>query len=50
MKNLLRLHEAIAIVRLKFPNRTASFEQIANEIENRMLTARLAFRFLSRWN
>jgi hypothetical protein len=37
MKNLLRLHEAIAVVLLKQPNRTATFERIAFEIEKRGL-------------
>jgi len=37
MKNLLRLHEAIAIVLLKQPNRAASFDRIALEIEKRGL-------------
>lgn len=33
MKNLLTLHEAVAVVLLKQPNRTATFETIAGEIE-----------------
>lgn len=37
MKNLLTLHEAIVIVLLKKPNRTAAFEVIAKEIKKRKL-------------
>ena len=37
MKNLLSLHEAIAIVLLNKPKRTASFDKIASEIEPRGL-------------
>jgi hypothetical protein len=37
MKNLLKLHEAIAIVLLGQPNRTATFQVIADEIERRKL-------------
>mgnify|MGYP001580805843 CR=1 FL=1 len=37
MKNLLRLHEAVAVVLLKKRNRTASFSEIAAEIEKRSL-------------
>lgn len=37
MKNLLRLHEAVAVVLLSKPNRTATFEQIAKEILKRDL-------------
>lgn len=37
MKNLLTLHEAIAIVLLGRPNRTATFQAIADEIEHRKL-------------
>ena len=37
MKNLLRLHEAIAIALLKMPNRTATFDEIAEVITNRKL-------------
>ncbi len=37
MKNLLTLHEAVAVVLLKQPNRTATFQTIANEIERRNL-------------
>jgi len=37
MKNLLRLHEAIAIALLKMPNRTATFDEIAEVIINRKL-------------
>lgn len=37
MKNLLRLHEAIAVILLNEPHRTATFERIASEIEKRNL-------------
>ncbi len=37
MKNLLTLHEVVAVVLLKQPNRTATFQTIANEIERRNL-------------
>lgn len=37
MKNLLTPHEAVAVVLLKQPNRTACFETIADEIERRNL-------------
>ena len=37
MKNLLTLHEAVTVVLLKQPNRTATFQTIANEIERRNL-------------
>lgn len=37
MKNLLRLHEAVAVVLLSKPDRTATFEQIAKEIVKRDL-------------
>lgn len=37
MKNLLTLHEAVILVLIKQPNRTASFEKIATEIEKRNL-------------
>ena len=37
MKNLLTLHEAVILVLLKKPNRTASFNEIAIEIEKRNL-------------
>ncbi len=37
MKNLLTLHEAVAVVLLKQPNRTATFQTIAAEIERRNL-------------
>ena len=37
MKNLLTLHEAVAVVLLKQPNRTATFQKIADEIERRNL-------------
>lgn len=37
MKNLLRLHEAVAVVLLKMPNRTATFDEIAEAIDKREL-------------
>ncbi len=37
MKNLLKLHEAVAVVLLGKRNRTATFEEIAQEIEKRNL-------------
>lgn len=37
MKNLLRLHEAVVVILLKEPNRTATFETIANKIDKRNL-------------
>lgn len=37
MKNLLTLHEAVAVVLLKYKDRTASFDAIAKEIEKRNL-------------
>lgn len=37
MKNLLTLHEAVAVILLKQPNRAATFQTIANEIERRNL-------------
>lgn len=37
MKNLLRLHEAVAVVLLKMPNRTATFDEIAEAIIERDL-------------
>lgn len=37
MKNLLTLHEAIAVVLLGEPNRTATFQTIADEVERRKL-------------
>ena len=37
MKNLLTLHEAIILVLLKQPNRTATYEIIAKEIDRRNL-------------
>ena len=37
MKNLLRLHEAVAVVLLSEPNRTATFQTIADEVERRKL-------------
>jgi hypothetical protein len=35
MKNLLKLHEAVAIVLLFQPSRTATFQKIADVIESR---------------
>ena len=37
MKNLLTLHEAVAVVLLGETNRTATFQTIADEIERRNL-------------
>ena len=37
MKNLLKLHEAIAVVLLNNQNRTATFQTIADDIEKRGL-------------
>jgi hypothetical protein len=37
MKNTLKLHEAVAVVLLSKPKRTATFEEIAQEIERRYL-------------
>ena len=37
MKNLLTLHEAVAVVLLGEPNRTATFQVIADEVERRKL-------------
>jgi len=37
MKNLLRLHEAVAIVLLSKPDRTDTFEEIAKKIVRRDL-------------
>lgn len=37
MKNLLKLHEAIAVILLSQPNRCATFQTIASEIETRNL-------------
>lgn len=37
MKNLINLHEAVVLVLLKKPNRTATFDNIAKEIERRKL-------------
>ncbi len=37
MKNILKLHEAIAVVLLSKPNRTATIESIAEEINKRGL-------------
>ena len=37
MKNLLTLHEAVAVVLLGAQNRTATFQEIAVEIEKRKL-------------
>jgi hypothetical protein len=39
-KSLLKLHEAIAVVLLNKENRTASFEEIADEINRRKLYIR----------
>ncbi|NOS54648.1 MAG: hypothetical protein HOP37_00145 [Cyclobacteriaceae bacterium] len=40
MKNLLKLHEAIAVVLLNKPKRTANTEEIAKEINKRGLYKR----------
>jgi hypothetical protein len=40
MHQLLKLHEAIAVVLLSKKNRTATFEEIASEINNRQLYTR----------
>jgi len=37
VKNLINLHEAVVLVLLKKPNRTATFDNIAKEIERRKL-------------
>jgi hypothetical protein len=37
MKNLLTLHEAVAIILLSKQNRTATFESIAEDIDRRNL-------------
>jgi len=37
MKNILTLHEAVAVILLSSENRTATFEKIAEEIERRNL-------------
>jgi hypothetical protein len=37
MDNVLKLHEAIAVVLLNEENRTATFERIAEEIDRRHL-------------
>jgi hypothetical protein len=37
MKNLLTLHEAVAVVLLGEQNRTATIQTIANEVERRNL-------------
>lgn len=37
MKNLLTLHEAIAVILLSEPNRSATFQIIADKIERRNL-------------
>lgn len=37
MKNLLTLHEAVAVVLLGIPTRTATFQTIADEVERRKL-------------
>ncbi len=40
MKNVLKLHEAIAVVLLSKSNRTATIDQIATEINKRKLYVR----------
>lgn len=40
MKNLLYLHEAIAVILLSIPNRTATFKEIETEIAKRKLFLR----------
>ena len=40
MGNIIKLHEAMAIILLHKENRTASFEEIANEINKRGLYTR----------
>lgn len=40
MKNILKLHEAIAVVLLTKPKRTATCEQIVKEINKRKLYIR----------
>ncbi|MBI3234310.1 MAG: hypothetical protein HYZ42_09760, partial [Bacteroidetes bacterium] len=37
MKNLLALHEAVVVVLLSEPNKTATFQAIADEVEKRKL-------------
>ena len=37
MRNLLRLHEAVAVILLQKQNRTATFETIAEDIDRRNL-------------
>ena len=37
MKNLLTLHEAVAVILLGTPNRAATFQNIADEVERRKL-------------
>lgn len=37
MKNVLTLHEAVAVVLLGKPSRTATFQTIADEVERRKL-------------
>jgi hypothetical protein len=37
MKNLLTLHEATAVVLISEPNRTATFQTIADEVERTKL-------------
>jgi hypothetical protein len=39
-KNLLKLHEAIAVILLSKPNRTATFNEVAEEINTRRLYLR----------
>ena len=37
MRNILTLHEAVAVVLLSQPDRTATFQTIADEVEKRNL-------------
>jgi hypothetical protein len=37
MKNNLKLHEAVAVILLNQPRRTAKFQLIADEVEKRQL-------------
>ncbi|HLO60340.1 MAG TPA: hypothetical protein VK179_16435 [Bacteroidales bacterium] len=37
MRNLLKLHEAVAVVLLSKPDRTATFQAIAEEVDRRNL-------------
>ena len=36
MRNLLTLHEAVAVVLLSQPDRTATFQTIADEVEKKI--------------